>query len=86
MDRLRAAVGDVVKVYLPYCWGLVNSVTTCQVSATLFFYLSDKALSAGSEPSSQSIQKVRGVRGVGREFVSPQGEAERDGISHTLLC
>lgn len=81
-DRLQATLGNVVKVYLPYCLGLVNTASQPVKCQHPFFYLSDKALCAGSEPSSQSIQKVRERRGG--EFVSPQGEAEWDGILQTL--
>ena len=82
-DRLQATLGNVVEVYLPYCWGLVNTVSQPVKCQHPFFFLSDKALGAGGEPSSQSIQKVRGRRRGEKEFVSPQGKAEWDGIVHT---
>lgn len=95
VDRLQTAVGNVKG--LPPLRLLLgkHSVATCQVSASCFFFVCQTKQNSPCrqyEPSSQPIQKVRERRGGSggvageekREFVSPQGGNEWDGILQTL--
>lgn len=70
------AVCSVVRGLPPLLLGFgKHSVTTCQVSASVLFHVPDKALGAGGEPSSQSIQKgERGGERRKRNLCHPRGK------------